>query len=533
MIVIMLLPLAAAAAQTVRFDVKEGAKLSDVATIVARVTSNVDVDKVEFYVDGKLVATDTSTPYTLDLDTLELTEGSHTVMATAFDTKGKASTTVTVQVDNELSKGAEYHADQSMAALKEQDLEKATRYARRALKIAPTNVRAARALAGIHRQKREIPQAIAVLEAANIPDTEVEARADLVALYVARAGTSDSSEEFAQWSAKASDAYIKLQTGRQAALSASGTGEEGAAARGDVAYAMRDWDNAVKEYQKVSLRDDSPLENVHRLILAYLNAGRDREARYQINALKRSKRADEVTRAVEGFLFLRERDFQKAKEAVAEGVDNNVVPALIVGGYAELGLDNRKRAAELAAKAAAIAPNVPEVLLLKAYTVTDPIDADKTVLRALEIDPSLPEAYALRGYQTMLGPANSRRYQTADNYFGLAIKRDPANPFAMIGSVLSLLGQKRPQEAEPLIIRLMQLEKDRRAPDLLVTRALWANMADKSAQMTLDLEQARRQDSERWGDIIVPEAPELIVRIYKYRFPTVLSPAALYPRPAA
>src|SRR5437867_363288 len=130
---ITIIPAASIAAPTVKLDLKEGAKLSDVATIVARVTSNADVQKVEFYVDGKLATTDTSTPYTLNLDTLELTEGTHTLMATAYDTKGKASVTVTVQVDNELSKGADYHADQAMAALKDQDLDKAMKHARRAL----------------------------------------------------------------------------------------------------------------------------------------------------------------------------------------------------------------------------------------------------------------------------------------------------------------------------------------------------------------------------------------------------------------
>ena len=521
------------AAPTVRFDLKEGAKLSDMTTIVARVTSNVDVRKVEFYLDDKLVNTDTSTPYTLELDTLELTEGTHTLKATAFDLKGKTSATITVQVDNELSKGADYHSDQAMAALKDQDVEKAARHARRALKIAPTNLRAARALAQIHRQKRELPQAIAVLEAASISDSDIETRTDLVALYVARAGTSDSSEEFAQWSTKAAAAYTKLLAARQAALAASGTGEEGAIQRGDVAFAMRDWASAVKEYQKCGLKDDAPLECVHRMIAAYISGGRDKDARYQINSLKRAKRADEVTRALEGYLFLRDRDFAKAKEAVQEGVDNNVVPSLIVGGYAEFGLGNRRRSAELAAKAAAVAPDVPDVLILRAYTLTDPIDADKAVIKALESDPSLPEAYAVRGFQTMGGMATARRYQAADLYFDLALKRDPNNTYALIGSTLSLLGQKRPQEAEPLINLLVQLEKDRRAPDVLVSRALWANMADKTAQMTLDLEQARRQDTERWGDILVPEPPELISRVYRYRFPAILSPASLYPTPKA
>ena len=522
---------AANAAPTVRFDLKEGAKLSDVTTVVARVTSNVDVSKVEFYVDGTLANTDTSTPYTLDLDTLELKEGTHTLMATAYDAKGKASTSLTVQVDNELSKGADYHADQAMTALREQNTDLATRHARRALKIAPTNLRAARSLAAIHRQKRELPQAIAVLEGAKIPDTDIEAQKDLVALYVARSGVADSSEEFAQWAAKAAASYEKLLNAQQAALAASGSGEQGAIERGDVALAKRDYKTAINEYQICGLKENSPLECVHRLIVAYIDSGRDRDARNQINMLKRAKRADEVTRALEGYMLLREREFAKAKEVVQEGVDNNVVSALIVGGYAEFGLGNRRRAAELAAKAYAVAPDVPDVLLLRAYALADPLDADKAVLKALEMDPSLPEAYALRGFQTMGGMANTRRYQAADLYFDLALKREPTNTFALMGSVLSLLGQKRPQEAETIINQLIQLEQGRRAPDLLVTRALWANMADKGAQMTLDLQAARRQDSENWGDILVPEPPELISRIYRYRFPLLLSPASLYPKP--
>jgi tetratricopeptide (TPR) repeat protein len=527
----LFLPVAALAVPTVRFDLKEGAKLSDVATVIARVAGSADVSKVEFYVDGTLAHTDSSTPYTLDLDTLELKEGTHTLMATAFDSKGKGQATITVQVDNELSKGADFHAAEAMEALKNQDVDKAVRHARRALKISPTNLRAARSLAAIHRQKRELPQAIAVLEAASIPDSDLEARKELVALYVARAGVSDSSEEFAQWAGKASAAYTKMLSAKQVALANTGTGEEGAMQRGDAAFGTREYDAALREYQKCGLKENAPLECVHRLIIAQLASGRERDARYQINALKRAKRADDVTRAIEGYLFLRNREFAKAKETVQEGVDNNVVPSLLVGGYSEIGLGNRRRAAELAAKAYAMAPETPEVLMLRAYTLSDPIDSDKSVLRAMELDPSRPEPYALRAYQTMGGMTNARRFEAADRYFDLALKREPANTFALMGSALSMLGQKRHQEAEPILSQLFQLEKDRRAPDLLVTRALWANMAEKSVVMTQDLEAARKMDSELWGDIIVPEPPELMARVYRYRLPLTLTPGALYPAP--
>src|SRR2546425_11050295 len=94
----------------IRFDLKDGAKVGDVATIVARISGGEDVGiaKVEFMVDGQLRATDTSTPYSFEWDTLEETEGPHTIGATVFDGKGQTKNAkISVMIDNELSKGAD------------------------------------------------------------------------------------------------------------------------------------------------------------------------------------------------------------------------------------------------------------------------------------------------------------------------------------------------------------------------------------------------------------------------------------------
>ena len=57
--------------------------------------------KVEFAVDGSVQATDTSAPYGVSLDTTKLSNGSHTLSATASGAKGvKATTQVTVKVSN-------------------------------------------------------------------------------------------------------------------------------------------------------------------------------------------------------------------------------------------------------------------------------------------------------------------------------------------------------------------------------------------------------------------------------------------------
>src|SRR5207247_2650709 len=122
-------------------------KVSDVTTIVARVSGGEDVGiaKVEFMVDDQLRSTDTSTPYSFDWDTLDETEGSHTLTATVFDAKGQTKRAkLSVMVDNELSKGADYHADAAMDSLKAGNPGAAANSARKALKIDPMNRKAAR-----------------------------------------------------------------------------------------------------------------------------------------------------------------------------------------------------------------------------------------------------------------------------------------------------------------------------------------------------------------------------------------------------
>jgi hypothetical protein len=57
---------------------------------------------VEFYVDGALKATDSSTPYQASLDSTTLTDGSHTLVAKAYDAAGNvgSSTGVVFSVSN-------------------------------------------------------------------------------------------------------------------------------------------------------------------------------------------------------------------------------------------------------------------------------------------------------------------------------------------------------------------------------------------------------------------------------------------------
>ena len=75
---------------------------SGTITFSATATDNIGVTKVEFYVDNTLKGTDTTSPYSMTLDSLTLTEGSHALVGKAYDAAGNigTSTSVSFTVNN-------------------------------------------------------------------------------------------------------------------------------------------------------------------------------------------------------------------------------------------------------------------------------------------------------------------------------------------------------------------------------------------------------------------------------------------------
>jgi len=78
-----------------------GASVSGTIAVQGAASDNLGVAKVEFYCDGSLYSTTTSTSFSFSLNTSSLTNGSHTVMVKAYDTSGNsASASRTVSVSN-------------------------------------------------------------------------------------------------------------------------------------------------------------------------------------------------------------------------------------------------------------------------------------------------------------------------------------------------------------------------------------------------------------------------------------------------
>jgi beta-lactamase superfamily II metal-dependent hydrolase len=75
-----------------------GATVSGTTSVSASATDNVGVTKVEFYLDGALKSTDTTSPYSWSWNTTTATNGSHSLTSKAYDAALNVGTSTTVNV---------------------------------------------------------------------------------------------------------------------------------------------------------------------------------------------------------------------------------------------------------------------------------------------------------------------------------------------------------------------------------------------------------------------------------------------------
>ena len=79
-----------------------GATVSAVVSVTASASDNVAVTKVEFWLDGVLKSTDTTSPYAWSWDTATATNGTHSLQSKAYDAANNvgSSTSISVTVSN-------------------------------------------------------------------------------------------------------------------------------------------------------------------------------------------------------------------------------------------------------------------------------------------------------------------------------------------------------------------------------------------------------------------------------------------------
>ena len=94
-----------------------GARFTRSLALAANASDDLGVERIEFRIDGKAVATDSKRPYAVSVNTRNLADGAHTVTATAYDAEGlKASDSVSVTKGAALATATKAEAQRTSAA---------------------------------------------------------------------------------------------------------------------------------------------------------------------------------------------------------------------------------------------------------------------------------------------------------------------------------------------------------------------------------------------------------------------------------
>jgi predicted Zn-dependent protease len=144
----------------VNVNVKNGETLVGERKIRVTVVANNPVTQVEFYVGKDLRDKDTSTPYEFVIDSLSEADGNLPLRFSARTTEAEVGdVTVTVKIDNGVSKGVAFHVAQGLEALQDSKWDAAITAGRIALKADPKSNEARMILARAYLAKGETAKA--------------------------------------------------------------------------------------------------------------------------------------------------------------------------------------------------------------------------------------------------------------------------------------------------------------------------------------------------------------------------------------
>lgn len=539
---------------TVTLNVKSGDKVSDVATIVAHVDSDADIDKVEFQVDTAPVVTVISVPYQFPWDTIQTTEGAHTLTATAYDSKQRTKkVSVALIVDNGLGVGAETLAKQAQDALAAKDYDTARKYARRALKADPGNLAATRVLSGIAVANDDLDSAISTLENAKDLDKSSDAMMELVSLRMRRALRVENATHFVADFQKALDLWHRaadLQVEAARARNTSGADGKGTPQGhveiGDALMNGGRFAEAADEYGKAIAGDaNPPIERVNRLALAQIMNGQPADALRLLQPQEVLKKTDAASRALHALALLRQQHFEEARaQILPDDLAAHVPASLIVAAYADSVLGKRmtvianaeqsedtdrkrREALSLAKDVVGRMPDLAEAQYALCLATNNGAESETALGRALSLAPY--QNGPILDYAAILAMRGRAVYQEeAQQLVDIVLKADPDNLLAKLAEVSLDLQGGRVSDAEPLLKDL--LRRHSTAPDVVMAQAVYWYVRDNGGMITQNMS-AAAQLSPQYFTWVEPKKPAeflyALTRGLHYREGFFLTPQSL------
>jgi tetratricopeptide (TPR) repeat protein len=424
-------------------DLKSGAVVSDIYLVTAIAISNKGIAKVDFLVDGKLAGTDSSTPYTFEWDTVEYDDGEHTLSVVASDLSGNQERKeIKVTVDNDLAAGVEAHLEKGKDFLAVGNAEKALLEGRKALRSSPDSPEALRFVAGVYEGAGMFDKAAEYFEKAVAKEpSDVQLRRTLSLVYVklaARQSPTGTYSEVMQKAISEARAASDIEFGETERKAQASSAPMDTYLFGKALLERGDYESALAKF--LASERAEPQKPLYRdaAAIASIFAGKIRDAEVTFDWLKRQQMADYLTSCAMCLSRLVTNQFDSAREEIgrALGLEPNLVYVLLLAGLTEVRKNDQKKAAEYIDKALEQSPDSAVAHYYKAGILTGERkyeDALTEVNRAIELDPTLADAHALKAVLWMLKDWVQQidPMVAAKASLDVALSVDPKSPYAL------------------------------------------------------------------------------------------------------
>ncbi len=427
-----------------------------------------NVNQVEFYVGADLRDSDTSTPYEFRIDSLAEEEGPLKLRFKAFTAEGQsAEKSITVRIDNGLSKGAGFHIEQGTVSYSDGKYREAIVSGRIALKIeeksVPARVLLARAnfALGIFDTAQKFAEDALAIDPVNVAASEVLSGVNLRRAFNTVSRDGDRAGTLASIRSAFKQAVEARKRVLDATLDQIGAPTDiNLVAYADAAIRAQRYSLVINSVAPAFDRDNSRTDLANRLAYSYVRTGRYADALKVLGTLKRYGKLDAYSFATAAVANAQLGETTNSDEAIKEALLSNESDLGVLTAQAFIALKyNRTNVlANLSNRLVNDRAQRTETWYYVA-AVNNRLrrfqEGRRGFERSVLAEPTNVDAYIERGNESMAVVTSSKLeqkeldylYDTARAFYDTALVARPESAEALSGVLTVLLYQNKPAEA--------------------------------------------------------------------------------------
>jgi pentatricopeptide repeat protein len=449
-------------------SVKSGDKIAGTVDIKVTVVADSTVNSVEFYVNGELRTTDSSTPYLYTLDTLPEKEGPLKLTIGAYTSAGESKKVdVNLTVDNGVSQGVKFHVDNAVKFLQVSKWDEALQAARVALKADENSADAKIAMSRAYMGRQEFDKAQQWAEDALITKESVQVHellsvinADRAFSIISRSGDrGDALKNIVQ---AMKGAIIQKKASVDMQIKEAGEVTDANRLKVvDLLLQKHDY-SAARRFLLQKFNEGTPdLQIGNRLIYATFRSGRIDEAFRLLELMRKKEVMNSTTYALDAALRAYYRHWDQAESAIKDGGFDDANDPALISAAAYVALMQGDKAAAGSQVRRMIDKNVDDSAALYfmqtlMFFTGQYSSARDYFHKAIVKDPLTFESFIERGYEALAivanPPAGTEKdkpiiLEQALSFFELAQEIKPDAAAALNGIALAKLYQGKGAEA--------------------------------------------------------------------------------------